>query len=230
MMRNQATSHGGVLGLVVLALAAGGCAVSLAKRSPWDIQRLAQLSEELEHFKTLSHLKEEEANELRRAKEMLDSQFSSSQASVGYDERGVVTRFVDQVLFDSGRAQLRPGAKPALDRVAKVILDVERQPVGIEGHTDDQPIKRSTWASNKELSIARASAVADYLADHHGIDRSRMTVIGYGDERPIAENDTPRGRQQNRRVEVVILPRSLEGSYHNEAQRESKGMQGFFKK
>ena len=103
-------------------------------------------------------------------------------------------------------------------------------PVLVEGHTDDQPIKRSKWTSNKELSIARASAVADYLAERHGIERDRLTVIGYGEERPIADNEMSRGRQQNRRVEIIILPRSLEDSYHDEARRASKGWQGLFKK
>ena len=147
--------------LGVGAVAGSGCAITLAKRSPWDIQRLAELSDQLEQFKTLAELKAQEADDLRRAKELLESRLSSSQADIGYDERGLVTRLLDQVLFDSGKAELRRGAYPVLDKVAQVLVEVPDQPVGIEGHTDNVPIKRSGWESNKALSLARANAVVD---------------------------------------------------------------------
>ena len=209
-----------VLGVGLMASA--GCAVTFAKRSPWDIQQLAELSDQLEQFKTLARLKAEEADQLRKAKELLEQRLSSSEASVGYDERGLVTRMLDQVLFDSGKAELRRSAYPMLDKVAKVLQEVADQPVGVEGHTDNQPIKRSGWESNKALSIARANAVMDYLVQR-GIDRSRLTAIGYGEEHPIASNETAAGRQENRRVEIIILPQSSGQSYHDEAERESRG-------
>ena len=208
-------------GMACLALlAATGCAITFAKRSPWDTQQLAELSDQLEQFKTLARLKAEEADELRKAKDLLGQRLSSSEASVGYDERGLVTRMLDQVLFDSGKAELRAGAYPMLDKVAQVLDEVPEQPVGVEGHTDNVPIKYSGWASNKALSFARASAVVDYLAEKHGIDRSRLTAIGYGEERPIASNDTAAGRQKNRRVEIIILPQASGKSYEAEAARE----------
>ena len=209
-----------VLGVGLMASA--GCAVTFAKRSPWDIQQLAELSDQLEQFKTLARLKAEEADQLRKAKELLEQRLSSSEASVGYDERGLVTRMLDQVLFDSGKAELRRSAYPVLDKVAKVLQEVSDQPIGVEGHTDNQPIKRSGWESNKALSIARANAVMDYLVQR-GIDRSRLTAIGYGEEHPIASNETAAGRQKNRRVEIIILPQSSGQSYHDEAERESRG-------
>lgn len=202
-------------------LAAAGCSISFAKRSPWDIQQLADLSDQLEQFKTLAKLKAEEADQLRRAKELLEQRLSSSEASVGYDERGLVARMLDQVLFDSGKAQLRSGAHPVLDKVAKVLKEFPDQPLGIEGHTDNQPIKRSGWESNKALSVARANAVAEYLIATHGISRSQITTIGYGDEHPIASNATTAGRQKNRRVEIIILPQASGKSYEEEAERVS---------
>ena len=203
-------------------LAATGCAVTFAKRSPWDIQQLAELSDQLEQFKTLAQLKADEADQLRHAKELLEQQLSGSEASVGYDERGLVTRLVDQVLFDSGKAELRRGAYPVLDKVAQVLKQVPGQPVGVEGHTDNVPITHSGWADNRALSIARANAVVDYLVEKHSLDSSRLTAIGYGEEHPLTSNDTAAGRQQNRRVEIVILPKSSGRSYEDEARTQNR--------
>ena len=212
---------GSAIGLVVLV--AAGCAINFAKRSPWDIQQLAELSDQLEQFKTLARLKAEEADQFRRAKEMLEQRLSASEASVGYDERGLVTRMVDHVLFDSGKAQLRRSAYPVLDKVANVLQQVPDQPVGVEGHTDNEPIKHSGWADNKALSVARADAVVQHLVEQHGLNPSRLTAIGYGEERPIASNKTAKGRSHNRRVEIVILPQSSGASYKAEAKRVSHG-------
>ncbi len=210
-------------GVMGMALVAGtGCALTFAKRSPWDIQQLAELSDQLEQFKTLARLKSDEADELRRAKVLLEQRLGSSDVSVGYDERGLVTRMLDRVLFDSGKAQLRRSASPVLDKVAQVLSEVPSQPIGVEGHTDNVPIKYSGWANNKALAYARANAVVGYLVDKHGIDPDRLTPIGYGEERPLASNDTPEGRQQNRRVEIIILPRASGKSYEAEAERESR--------
>ena len=217
----------GCLGMVVLA--STGCAVTLAKRSPWDIQQLAELSDQLEQFKTLAKLKAEDADQLRRAKEALEQRLGSSEVSVGYDERGLVTRLLDQVLFDSGKAELRRSAYPVLDKVAKVLQDVSEQPIGIEGHTDNVPIKRSGWADNKALSIARARAVADYLIEKGGVDPGRLTTIGYGEEHPIADNAAASGRQKNRRVEIIILQQSSRDSYKAEARRVSHNTTKFSK-
>ena len=213
--------HAMAVVLGVSLLAGTGCAITLAKRSPWDIQQLAELSDQLEQFKTLAQLKAEEADDLRRAKELLEQRLSSSEASVGYDERGLVTRLVDQVLFDSGKAELRRGAYPVLDKVAQVLQQVPNQPVGIEGHTDNVPIKFSGWSDNKMLSTARANAVVDYLVEKQGIESNRLMAVGYGEDHPIASNDTAKGRQQNRRVELIILPKSSGPSYEHEVTAQS---------
>jgi chemotaxis protein MotB len=205
----------GILGLGLLASA--GCAINFAKRSPWDIQQLAELSDQLEQFKTLAQLKSEEADELRRAKEMLEQRLSSSDVTVGYDERGLVARVLDRVLFDSGKAELRRSAYPVLDKVAQVLKEVPGQPIGIEGHTDNVPIQHSGWANNKALSVARANAVVSYFVEKHGLEPERVTAIGYGETRPIASNDTAADRQKNRRVEIVILPQASKKSYQTHA-------------
>lgn len=206
--------------IALVLMASTGCAINFAKRSPWDIQQLSELSDQLEQFKTLARLKSEEAEQLRHAKELLEQRLSSSEVSIGYDERGLVTRMLDRVLFDSGKAILRRSAYPVLDRVAQVLQEIHDQPVGVEGHTDNVPIKHSGWADNTALSLARANAVVDYLVQR-GIDRQRLTPIGYGETRPLTSNDTSDGRQKNRRVEIVILPQASGESYKNEAKRVS---------
>ena len=208
-----------MIGLAGVTLLAGtGCAINFSKRSPWDIQQIAELSDQLEQFKTLAQLKSEEADQLRRAKELLEQRLGAGEASVGYDDRGLIARLLDQVLFDSGKAKLRRGAHAVLDKVAQVLQEVPNQPVGVEGHTDNVPIKYSGWASNQELSLARANAVVDYLVQQ-GVDRGRLTAVGYGEEKPIASNDTSAGRQHNRRVEIVILPQASGPSYEDQAKQ-----------
>lgn len=207
-------------GILALGMFLSGCAINFAKRSPWDVQQLAELSDQLEQFKTLAKLKSEEADQLRRAKGMLDQRLTGEEASVGYDERGLVTRLLDQVLFDSGKAELRRGATGVLDKVAQVLQEVPDQPVGIEGHTDNQPIRHSGWSDNEELSVARANAVMNYLVEKRGVESVRLTASGYGDSRPIEDNSTAAGRQKNRRVEVVILPQAS-GRAYREAAHES---------
>jgi chemotaxis protein MotB len=78
--------------------------------------------------------------------------------------------------------------------------------VGIEGHTDNDPIKKSGWKSNWELSTARALSVLHYLSEQ-SVNEPRLSAIGYGEYRPVASNDIKDGRQKNRRVEIVILPK-----------------------
>jgi chemotaxis protein MotB len=210
--------------IVGAMLAVGtGCAVNFAKRSPWDIQQLQELSDQLEHFKTLAQLNAEEAERLRQAKADLESRLSSSDVSIGYDERGLVARMLDRVLFDSGKAKLRRAAYPVLDKVAQVLKEFPGQPVGIEGHTDNLPIRFSGWPDNKALAEARAQAVADYMTQQHRIGAGRLTVIGYGEDNPIAPNDTAEGRALNRRVELVILPEASGAAYKAEAKRVSEG-------
>ena len=200
--------------LVAGAVAAGlgGCAVRFSKRSPWDIQEIQALSEQLEQYRNLAQLKSDEADQLRAAQALLEkrlaSEIDSKDVSVGFDERGLVVRVLDRVLFDSGKAKLRHEAFSVLDKVARVLnQDVAGQPIGVEGHTDNQPIKVSSWKDNHQLSLARAKSVVDYLVNERGVDNSRITPVGHGQTRPIASNDTPEGRRMNRRVEIVVLPR-----------------------
>lgn len=201
-------------GIMVLAVAMTGCAVKLVKRSPGDVERIASLSEQVQELESLSQAKGEEADQLRRAKDELEQRLAQEiegrQVTVGMDERGLVVTFVAEVLFDSGKAKLRSEAMPTLDKVATVLNEtVPEQPIGIEGHTDNEPIKASGWRSNWELSTARATSVLHYIVDDRGVTPERVAATGYGEYRPVMSNDSRDGRQKNRRVEIVVLPRTM---------------------
>lgn len=215
-------------GLVGVALV-GGCAVKFSQRSPWDIQQIQALSEQLEQFRTLAQLKSEEAQSLRQTKRALDG-LESSDISVGYDERGVVVRVLDTVLFDSGKAKLRKEAYAVLDQVANVLNDqAMSQPIAIEGHTDNEPIRHSGWKDNWELSLARARSVLTHLVQARGVAPTRVSAAGYGEYRPIASNDTAEGRRANRRVEIVVLPRGTTVRAPADAQEASRGASAYNK-
>jgi outer membrane protein OmpA-like peptidoglycan-associated protein len=110
-------------------------------------------------------------------------------------------RFVlDGVNFDSGKATIRPESFPRLDAVAEYMTYKKSSRIQISGHTDN----KGNPKTNKTLSQKRAEACRDYLASK-GIDKSRIEAAGYGDERPIAPNDTEDGRQTNRRIEATEL-------------------------
>lgn len=106
---------------------------------------------------------------------------------------------LDDVLFDTGKATLKPGAQRALDRLAEFMQRYPERKVRVEGFTDDT----GSAEANQSLSQERAAAVRDQLV-RRGIAPERVEAVGYGPAFPVASNSTPAGRQQNRRVEVVI--------------------------
>jgi len=186
--------------VLVLALGFSGCTVILQKGRRTDIEKISKLKSDMD--------------ELARAKAELEKQLqdeiNNKQVKVEMQDKGLVITFVSEVLFDSGKAKLRKDSYEKLDKVAGVLnTTVADLNVGIEGHTDNQPIKRSGWKSNWELSTARALSVLHYLSDK-SVSEPRLAAIGYGEYKPVDSNDTKEGRQKNRRVEIVILPKTSE--------------------
>ena len=113
-------------------------------------------------------------------------------------ERGMVLT-LGGVMFDTGKATLKPGAAPTLDRVSSYMSQYPKTRLMVEGHTDSQ----GSGAKNQHLSELRAQAVADALAIR-GVPRDRVDAVGRGPEMPVASNQTAEGRQQNRRVDMVF--------------------------
>jgi chemotaxis protein MotB len=117
---------------------------------------------------------------------------------------GFVISLNELGFFNSGQAVLLPGAAPKIQRIAKV-LSLHGLDLRVEGHSDDQPIHTAQFRSNWELSTARALAVMTLLVDDSGFDPQKISVAGYGEYRPIADNATPEGRRMNRRVDLVVV-------------------------
>jgi chemotaxis protein MotB len=120
------------------------------------------------------------------------------------ETEGLVISLREFGFFDSGSAALKPSALPALDRIAS-ILAVRICRLRIEGHTDNVPIHTAQMASNWELSTARSTELVRLLIQRYGFPPERLSAAGYAEYHPIASNNTPQGRAQNRRVDVVIL-------------------------
>ncbi|MGP1675567.1 MAG: flagellar motor protein MotD [Burkholderiales bacterium] len=134
---------------------------------------------------------------------VLDSLVRNGQVRVTQSNRGISVEINASVLFASAQAQLRAQSERALQEVGRILATVE-QGIQVEGYTDDEPISTSQFPSNWELSAARASSVVRLFADN-GVAESRLSVVGYGPNRPVTSNDTPEGRARNRRVTVLIL-------------------------
>jgi chemotaxis protein MotB len=108
-----------------------------------------------------------------------------------------------ELLFASGSAALFPEARPVLDTLSDILRDLPVR-INVEGFTDNLPISTPAFPSNWELSGARASSVIRLFAEN-GLNPAKMAAVGFGEHRPISDNDTPEGRSRNRRVTIVIL-------------------------
>jgi chemotaxis protein MotB len=143
-----------------------------------------------------------------RAEEYLKKAGLETVATVLPQERGVVIRFEDRVFFDTGRAELKPEAVEIGRKVAAYLATVPNQ-IRIEGHADNVPIHNVQYASNWELSVARATRFLAFFQSAGRLPPERLSAAGYGEYRPVAPNDTEDGRRKNRRVDVVLLRAGL---------------------
>ncbi len=196
---------------VILAVASGlmtsGCAVNFYKQSPRSQEQIKQLEAKISDLEALRRKEQKEFEDARRA---MARSFKDDRVSLRLDEAGLAIILSDDILFDSGRADVKKEAYVMLNDLISIINEkVPGKNIGVTGHTDNVPIRVSGWQSNWELSTARATNVLYYL-EQNGIDPRRLSATGYGEHRPIASNDTAAGRAKNRRVEIVILPEFTE--------------------
>ena len=199
---------------IIAGLALTGCSVKMQKHHPEDMARIgeleaqvAQLSRELD---ATASAKEQEAQRFLKAREELEKSLKAEIAEKNVMVQELRGRLVitvqDRVLFDSGKAELRKESFPVLDKVASVLKkSVPDKNVGVEGHTDNVPITYSGWKSNWELSTARALSVLHYFTDERKLNAARFSAAGYGEYRPVSDNDTDEGKQKNRRVEIYVI-------------------------
>jgi len=208
-----------VLCIVTLSVMTTGCSITIQKGRRSDIEKIESLQHELDamnlRLEQLQQEKGKEVSELENAKKLLEKQLKKEigdkDVRLEMAEKGLAIIFLAEVLFDSGKADIKEEAFGALQKIAKVLNEnVADRNIGIEGHTDNEPIKYSGWKSNWELSTARATSVLHYLEDEKSLDPKRLSATGYGQHRPVASNDDKESRRQNRRVEIVILPKNIE--------------------
>lgn len=140
-------------------------------------------------------------NELRQA---LHNEIVLHEVALHRENDGLVISLREFGFFDSGSATIKPGALPALDRIAS-ILAIRTCKLRVEGHTDNIPIHTAQMASNWELSTARATELVRFLITDHRFAPERLSAAGYAEYHPVASNLTAQGRAQNRRVDIVIL-------------------------
>lgn len=141
---------------------------------------------------------EEIVDELKQAAEKL----REAGFEVDLNEKWVEIKMSSQVLFGSGHARLSSKAAPVLDQLVEVLSGF-KNPLRVEGFTDDRPINTPAFPSNWELSAARAASVVSHFTNSK-IDPQRMAAVGYGQYRPIADNTTAVGRNKNRRILIMI--------------------------
>jgi OmpA-OmpF porin, OOP family len=159
-----------------------------------EAERMKKEAEEKSFDAEQAKLEAEKAKE-----ELAKLQKDLAELQAKQTDRGLVLTLRD-VLFETGKAQLLPGAMRTIEKVSEFLLRNPRRNVLIEGHTDS--VGGDEY--NQKLSEQRASSVRSALIDYE-VPPARITVKGYGKRFPVASNDTPGGRQQNRRVELVIL-------------------------
>jgi chemotaxis protein MotB len=126
---------------------------------------------------------------------------------------GLVISLREIGFFDSGSAELRPNSEAAVQRIAH-LLSAQPNQIRIEGHTDNVPIHNAHFASNWELSTARATEMIRLFITGYDFPATRLSAAGYAEYHPVAGNETAEGRAQNRRVDIVVLasaPQEAEG-------------------
>lgn len=151
-------------------------------------------------------------------KYLKDSPLSNS-VSTTIEKRGLVLSFGDAVFFDSGKADIKPEQVDKFTKIGKIINQsiASDSYIRIEGHTDSVPMNGYFYKSNWDLSVMRASNVAQILINQAGIKGDKVSATGYGEFRPKADNSTDKGKSLNRRVDILIM-----NSKFNEVENNKK--------
>jgi len=150
-------------------------------------------------------------NKYQALSEQLSAQLGAANAQIETLQDQLKVTIVNELLFPEGGWELSAAGKATLAKIAPTLSSLPGQQIVVQGFTDNVPIGpalRERFPSNLELSTARADSVVDALV-HDGVPAGTISAQGFGEERPVASNDTPQGRAQNRRVEIIIKDASL---------------------
>lgn len=178
-------------------------------------EKEARLNEREATIKDLHELIERQKNIVKSLLNKIKRalvQYDSSQLSVEIKNGKVYVAMSDKLLFRSGSARVDKTGKEALKQLAQVLANQPDIDIMIEGHTDNVPIKSSIFKDNWDLSVIRATEVVRILTEEFNLDKTQVIPCGRGEYMPKADNDTPEGRAQNRRTEIILSP-NLDGLY-----------------
>ncbi|HEY3308372.1 MAG TPA: OmpA family protein [Desulfuromonadaceae bacterium] len=149
-----------------------------------------------------------EEKDFRQIKSSIEAylikQGAQNKVSLTITRRGLIVSLKEAGFFNSGQAQIRPEAYELINTIAEAMTQYNN-PLRVEGHTDNTPISTGQFPSNWELSTARATNGLKYLLKQFSVDPDKISATGYGEFRPLADNDTAEGRSKNRRVDLVML-------------------------
>jgi chemotaxis protein MotB len=159
----------------------------------------------LEELRKQKLAAEQRAATFRNLMEKLRAMIDAGQLKVVIRDGRMLIQLESDVLFDSGKTNLKPAGEAALAKLAPVLAGITDRKYLVAGHTDDVPIKTAKFPSNWELSTARAVEVVRFLIAN-GMKPQQVAAGGYGEFDPVAANDTPEHRTQNRRIEIVLQP------------------------
>jgi chemotaxis protein MotB len=141
--------------------------------------------------------------------EKMKGEIAKGEITISELKGKLTVNMVDAILFDSGKAEVKPEGQAVLQKVISILKDVKDKAIRTEGHTDNVPIGgmlAKKYPTNWELSAARAINVTRYLQEQ-GIDPAQLSAVAYGEYKPVAANDTPEGKAKNRRIEIILVPK-----------------------
>ncbi|WP_164008574.1 OmpA/MotB family protein [Pyxidicoccus trucidator] len=172
--------------------------------------QLKALNDELaRNTKQLAQAKaelEKKSSEYENLAQSLKQEISEGKIQLSELKGKMTVQLKDKILFASGSARVGKEGEEALAKIADALKTVQGKIIRVEGHTDDVPTSGAQFASNWELSLARAMAVVHSL-QNAGVDPMTLSAAGYGQYQPIAANDSPENRSLNRRIEIVLAPK-----------------------
>ena len=159
--------------------------------------------------------KDQAAQMAKGLEDEMRADLESKDVTISKLQGKLTVNILDRVMFDSGEAVLKPDGEAVMRKIAAILAGHPQLKIHVIGHTDNVPIRpeaRNRFASNWELSTARALAAVHFLTEKAGVDPRRVGAIGYGEYRPLADNATAEGRARNRRIAITILPDELAGA------------------
>ncbi len=177
------------------------------------LDTIAGLKNQLEQERRTVEQKAKEVSELDKTRREIESslkeQIAKKDIKLEEIEGKLKVTFVDKILFDSGSVMIKTKGQEVLLKLADSFRDSKGENIAVEGHTDDVQIGSALidrFPTNWELSAARATAVVRFLQEKGNIAPERLTASGFSFYRPVATNETPEGRKQNRRIEIILVP------------------------